>query len=78
MKEIKIDINHFLEEAEEKRQQEIKDLASRSKPLYDLVVSENFTVNEIMGESYATSFTPRSEIILGGRFPVYSGGFHQN
>ncbi len=80
MKKIKFDMNQFLIEAEEKRQQELKDLKSRSKPLYDLVVSEDFTVHDIIGESYVTSsyltlFTPLSETIPGGIPPVCSGGF---
>ncbi|MEA3248609.1 MAG: hypothetical protein U9Q73_02790 [Nanoarchaeota archaeon] len=57
------------------RQKEIADLKSRSRHLYELVATENFTVDEVVAESYATSFTPNSKMILGGRFPVYRGGF---
>lgn len=70
-----LDLNKILIEAEERRQQELKDLKSRSKPLCDLVVSENFTVNEVMGESYVTPshFNSFFEIIPGATPHVYSG-----
>ena len=62
----------------EKIRQELEDLKSRSKPLYELVATENFTVNEVVGESYRTSFTPTSEMIIGGRSREYQGGYTSN
>lgn len=73
MKSQKLDMNKIMQDAEEKRQQEIADLESRSKHLYELVATENFTVDEVVAESYATSFTPH--MMIGGRSPVYRGGF---
>ncbi len=58
----------------EEQKQKIKDLEARSKSLHELVVSEMFTVDRVISESYATSFTPQSEIVLGGKCPVYEGG----
>lgn len=75
MKSQKLDMNKIQQGAEKKRQQEIADLESRSIYLYELVATENFTVAEVIAESYTTSFTPHSEIRFGGRSPVYSGGF---
>ena len=75
MKNQKLDMNQIMQNAEVKRQQEIANLESRSKQLYELVATENFTVNEVIAESYPTSFTPYSEMMVGGRSPVYRGGF---
>ncbi|MBI2666217.1 hypothetical protein HYX13_01255 [Candidatus Woesearchaeota archaeon] len=65
-------------EIEEKRNKEIEDLRSRSKPLEELLVSERFFVDEVIGESYATSVTPRSEPVIGGpprSSPNYPSGY---
>ena len=51
------------------------DLEARSKKLEDLIVTEKFTVDEVLVGSYPTSFTPSSEMRIGGRSPVYTGGF---
>ena len=75
MKSQKFDMNKIMQDVEEERQQKIADLESRSKKLYELVATENFTVNEVVAESYATSFTPHSEMMIGGSSPVYRGGF---
>ena len=48
MKSQKSDMNKIMQDAEEKRQQEIADLESRSKQLYELVATENFTVDEVV------------------------------
>jgi len=71
----KFNMDKIMQDAEKKRQQEIADLESRSKKLYELVATENFTVNEVVAESYTTSFTPYSEMSFGGSSPVYRGGF---
>jgi len=75
MKNLEVNMEKIIQDAEKKRQQEISDLESRSKKLYELVATENFTVDEVIAESYATSFTPYSEMMIGGRSPVYRGGF---
>ncbi|HDD72458.1 MAG TPA: hypothetical protein ENG00_00025 [Candidatus Aenigmarchaeota archaeon] len=54
---------------------ELQELRARSKPLHELVVSENFTVVGVVSKSYRTQFTPKSEMVIGGRSPVYSGGY---
>ncbi len=68
------DHNEWLREAEKERKKQIKELKARSKPLRELIATAEFTVNEVLAESYATSFTPASEMRLGGRSPVYEGG----
>jgi hypothetical protein len=75
MESQELDMNKIMQNFEEKRQQEIADLESRSKQLYELVATENFTVDEVVAESYATSFTSHSEMRSGGSSPVYRGGF---
>ena len=75
MKSQRLDINSIMRDAEKKREQEIRDFESRSKHLYELVATENFTVDEVVAESCATSFTPDSEMRFGGSSPVYNGGF---
>src|SRR3989338_4929932 len=69
------DMAQILRDAEIRRQQEIADWESRSKPLYELVFSEYFTVDDVIAESYATSITPLSEMRLGGRSSHYPGGY---
>ncbi|OYT57321.1 MAG: hypothetical protein B6U68_02035 [Candidatus Aenigmarchaeota archaeon ex4484_14] len=75
MKSQKLDMNQIVQNAKEKKKQEIADLESHSKQLHELVVTENFTVDEVVAESYATFFTPHSEMVIGERSPVYRGGF---
>ncbi len=75
MKSQKLDVSKIRQDVEKKEQQEITDLESRSKQLYELVATEKFTVDEVVAESYATSFTPHSEMRFGGSSPVYRGGF---
>jgi hypothetical protein len=59
----------------ENRQKEIDGLRAKSKPLKELVVTEDFVVEEAICISHATSFTPQSELRLGGSSPSYRGGF---
>lgn len=75
MKSQKPDMDKIIRDAEEKRLKEITDFESRSRQLYELIATEKFTVGEVVAETYATSFTPRSEVRFGGRSPVYRGGF---
>ena len=65
----------IIERIVEEQKQRVKELEARSKSLHELVVSEVFTVDKVVSESYATSFTPQSEIVFGGKCPVYKGGF---
>ena len=53
----------------------IKNLESRSKHLYNFIFPVEFKVNEVNGKTYPTSMTPYSEIMIGGRSPVYETGF---
>jgi hypothetical protein len=69
------DINKAIQDAEKEKQKKVVDLKSHSKKLYELVVTEKFTVHDVVAESYATSFTPHSEMRFGGSSPVYRGGF---
>ena len=75
MKSKSLDLNQLLIKTEEKRQQELGELKSCSKQLSELVVEENFIVNKTMRNSYATSFTPYSEMIIRGEPLIYQGGF---
>ena len=54
------DMLRILEEDEERFRNEIMDLGSRSKPLYDLLVTERFTVEDVIAETY-TSITQYPE-----------------
>lgn len=75
MKTRKIDMDKISQDAEQKRQIEIKDLESQSKKLYELVTMTKFTIDEVVAESYPTYFTPNSEMRIGGESPIYNGGF---
>src|SRR3989344_1211436 len=59
----------------ENRKRELKNLQARAKPLHELVITQEFVVTRAIGQSYATSITPLSEMMIGGRSPEYSGGF---
>ena len=71
----KLNLENIREEAEERRRKEIEELKASSKELYQLIFSEKFTVQKVLGNAYATSFTPHSEMMIGGQSPVYEGGF---
>lgn len=71
----KSDIDEIMKDVEKKKQEEIADLESRSKQLYELVVTENFAVDEVIGYSNTTSITPRSGRVFGEAPPTYSGGY---
>ncbi len=71
----RLNVEKIIRDTGKKRQEEIIDLESRSKPLRELVVIENFTVNEITGKSYATSFPPPSGMFFSRISPAYEGGF---
>jgi len=71
----KLDLEELEKEAEEKKQQKVKELEALSKPLYELIVSENFLIEDILGQSYAHSFTPISEVNFEGKSPRYDGGY---
>ncbi|OGI88481.1 hypothetical protein A2995_00845 [Candidatus Nomurabacteria bacterium RIFCSPLOWO2_01_FULL_33_24] len=62
------------QEFEEKLKRDLDDLEARSKPLDELVVEELFNVEDVISHSCATSFTPISEMMIGGESPVYHGG----
>lgn len=70
------DYPSFMFEDEEKK---IEDLEARSKKLYELVVTEEFEVNNVIARSNKTSFIPESERIYGGETPShYNCGFTSN
>jgi len=71
----KIDINKILQNTKKTRERKINDLESKSKQLFELVVIENFIVDDVISESYGTFFTPTSERRFGGPSPIYNGGF---
>ena len=73
--ESRAEIASILLNNEKKREKELADLRARSRPLHELVVSEYFNVKEVISHAGATSFTPHSEMRMGGRSPVYDGGF---
>ena len=59
----------------ENRKRELKNLQARAKPLHELVITQEFVVTNITSQSYATSITPISEVMIEGLSPKYSGGF---
>lgn len=70
-----INLGKELKAAEKREKLRLKALRALQIPLYALVVSEKFTVAEVVAESSETSFTPDSEKRYGGSSPRYSGGF---
>ena len=62
------------EKLESDEQKAIEELRKQSKSLSKLVYAHEFRVQEVLGSSYSTSFTPHSERIIGGPSPKYSGG----
>ena len=66
---------NMIQDVERRRVERIKELQSRSKPLHELVVTEKFTVDDVVAKSYATSISPLSEMRLGGQSQIYNGGF---
>ena len=69
-----IDIKKMSRELKEKDQKEFEELKSRSKPLQELIVSEKFIINEILGESYSTSTSVRGEWRAGPMDVQYVNG----
>jgi hypothetical protein len=67
-----------IKQIQEKRFDRINELKALSKSLHELVVSENFFIEKILGQSYAESFTPISETMFGGRSPKYDTGYSSN
>ncbi len=66
-------LNNVMDEIQKEKLKKILDLESRSKKPSELVVTENFTVDEVVAETYPTSFTPNP--VIGGRSPSYKGGY---
>lgn len=76
LKKVKtVSVDSLAEKERKRRKEKIEDLESRSKDLHELVVSENFVVDAAESSSHARSFTPVSEMIIGGRSPHYKTGF---
>ena len=46
-----------------------------AKLLHELVVSERFTVREVLCTNTAVSYTPESEVVHGDNSPQYQSGF---
>ena len=65
----------FREKEEKEREKKIAELTQQSKNLYEIVVEEEFDVEQVIGETHATSHTPVSEMRIGGRSPIYHTGF---
>jgi hypothetical protein len=53
-----------------------KRLRSQAKELYELLITGEFKVGDIRTESYASRFTPTSEIMVGGTSPSYDTGMN--
>ena len=65
----------IMQEMQESKE-EIADLEARSRKLSELVVEEKFTVEQVIGESYATNVTfYHSGIPFGTSIPSYETGF---
>lgn len=63
-----------IETAEKEREQYNLELRARAKTEEQLTVGLECTVVDIHSYQSSTSFTPSSEIVLGGRSPTYGGG----
>lgn len=53
----------------------VNSFVQQSKNLEDLFFERKFLVREVLSESHETSFTPISEMVIGGRSRQYSGGY---
>jgi hypothetical protein len=70
-----IDGNDLEKKLKSAYEQEREELLRKSKPLQDLLFIEHFYVpNSTIQESYNTSFTPTSELIIGGNNTQYNAG----
>lgn len=69
------EVRRRLEEFDNRSRAEEAALRAAAKPLEELVVSAYFNVDDVVGESYATSFTPNSEMRCSGPSPCYAGGY---
>ncbi|MBS3123069.1 hypothetical protein J4437_00380 [Candidatus Woesearchaeota archaeon] len=68
----------WIEQLQENDKKRLKDIQSRSKQLFELLITEEFTVENVIVSSHSTYFTPKSEIVIGGSSSSYSGGFTAN
>ena len=62
------------EEVKEELQKHKEKLAT-AKPLHELVFSVDCTVDKVVAETFAISHTPLSEMVFGGKSPVYDKGY---
>ena len=58
---------NIVKDAEADLKKRIEKLEKISKPLDELVVSEDFIVRQVISQSYSKSFTPSSEMTFGGK-----------
>lgn len=76
MRTLKFDLKDIIKNAELKRQEQIKDFKANSKNLYELLIFENFKINEVNSQIYTTNCTPNSNIIFNCIKPMsYHSGF---
>ncbi len=69
----KLDLREIYKGAEDQRNKRIAELERISKPLHELVFSENFRIIDVIGESYPTSYSPMPH--MGGSSPTHDTGF---
>ncbi len=72
---MKVNEKEIMKRQKEEFEQQLEEARALSKPLHELVVSVNFTVDDVIATSQTTSFTPSSERVIGGESPVYHEGF---
>jgi hypothetical protein len=58
-------------------QKTMDELKKKTKPLEELVQTEEFYVKSVLLQNYQSTFTPVSEMVFGGSSPTYSGGHSQ-
>jgi hypothetical protein len=63
-----------LEKFQKQDRARAKRLRSQAKQPYELLITGEFKVGDIQTESYASRFTPTSEIMVGGTSPSYGTG----
>jgi len=71
----KMSIEKLEKESKKRTEEYNKELLGKSKPYEELIIPVSGIVKEVKGYNYATSHTPISEMIIGGKFPVYKTGY---
>ncbi|MDO8510749.1 MAG: hypothetical protein Q7S55_01135 [Nanoarchaeota archaeon] len=69
-----VSVDDLFESARHETEKQNQDLRARAKTKEELTVGLECTVLEVNGYQGSTSFTPDSEMVIGGSSPSYGGG----